>query len=117
VDVVPTVLELAGVRPAEGSPPLQGQSLLAEDTRRAAFGETNVGDRRNPQVDTRTVVTTTHKYVYRPGDVDELYDLQEDPEEMRNVAGAAGYAAVRDALRRRLQDWRRETDDRLALTH
>jgi arylsulfatase A-like enzyme len=128
VELVPTLLELAGVRPSVGAPPLQGRSLAADLAgapapagRDAAFGETNVGDRVNPQVDARMVVKRDHKYVYRPGGVsaspaeavDELYDLARDPDELHNVAGAAAYRPVQEDLVARLRDWMRQTEDRL----
>jgi arylsulfatase A-like enzyme len=131
VDVVPTLLELTGVRPAAGSPRLHGRNLTGEVgapvLRRpaagpphvahqpvAVFGETNAGDRVNPQLDTRMVIAGAHKYVFRPGDVDELYDLDDDPEELRNVAHDATYRGVRHELESRLKLWMAETEDRLA---
>jgi hypothetical protein len=36
------------------------------------------------------------------GVVDELYDLEKDPYEIRNVIGSRAYAGVRDKLRREL---------------
>jgi N-sulfoglucosamine sulfohydrolase len=41
----------------------------------------------------------------------ELYDLSKDPNELRNVANDPAYAEVLADLRRRLQTWRRETND------
>ena len=68
---------LPGAEP--GTPPhLRRPAWSAE----AVFGEATGGergDRVNPQADARVVVTRAHKYVYRPGDVDELYDLAAGP--------------------------------------
>ena len=41
----------------------------------------------------------------------ELYDLQEDPWEFRNLAGEPEYAEIQQRLESALDDWRRETDD------
>jgi len=42
---------------------------------------------------------------------EELYDLRSDPEQIRNVAGDPKHAATISALKRKLHDWMRETDD------
>ena len=42
---------------------------------------------------------------------EELYDLAEDPHQMRNVASESSYAAVRDQMSTRLEDYLRETGD------
>ena len=46
-----------------------------------------------------------------PGDVDELYDLENDPWELRNVAYMPEYAAVLPELRLMLADWMIRTED------
>ena len=48
----------------------------------------------------------SERYVYvdyATGD-EELYDLDRDPYEMRNVVRSAGYAEVRQDMRRRLKE-------------
>jgi uncharacterized sulfatase len=42
---------------------------------------------------------------------DELYDLEEDPQEMKNLIGSATHAAIRNALHDRLLDWMNRTRD------
>lgn len=42
---------------------------------------------------------------------EELYDLREDPHQLRNVAGQAAYAEARRDLRDRVERWMRETYD------
>lgn len=49
----------------------------------------------------------------RPRAPEELYDVLDDPDELRNLAGAAGYAGVLVEMRSRLDAWMRETDDPL----
>lgn len=52
----------------------------------------------------RMVVTERYKYVFNGFDVDELYDLQDDPWELINVADAPDYASTVSEMRERL--WR-----------
>ena len=55
--------------------------------------------------------TSDHKYVRRLYEQDELYDLREDPKEMRNLVNDPAYGAVLDALRERMLQWYMETAD------
>jgi arylsulfatase A-like enzyme len=59
--------------------------------------------------------TRTHKYVHCTHDVDELFDLTADPNELVNVADNPEYRDVRDALRADLLNWLLETSDTLPL--
>jgi arylsulfatase A-like enzyme len=45
------------------------------------------------------------------GDIDELYDLRQDPWELHNAAGDPAYRDVIHAMRLRLLDWSIETED------
>jgi hypothetical protein len=42
---------------------------------------------------------------------EELYDLRNDPHQIRNVAGSAEFAVALDRLRKRVEEWMRETGD------
>jgi arylsulfatase A-like enzyme len=55
--------------------------------------------------------TATHKLVWRPHGVSELYDLAEDPCELRNVFDQPACAEVQRHLERRLLDWQVLTAD------
>jgi N-sulfoglucosamine sulfohydrolase len=48
-------------------------------------------------------------YVHRPRE--ELYDLEKDPNELKNVASDPKYADVLKDLRSRLKDWQEKTKD------
>jgi N-sulfoglucosamine sulfohydrolase len=48
-------------------------------------------------------------YLNRPRE--ELYDLANDPEELKNVAGDPAYAGVLNDLRKRLKEWQKKTND------
>ncbi|MBZ6495708.1 sulfatase-like hydrolase/transferase [Natrinema longum] len=59
----------------------------------------------------RMVRTDRYKYVYNGPDIDELYDLAADPDELHNLIDHPEYEDTRSALRERLIEWMHETDD------
>jgi hypothetical protein len=56
------------------------------------------------------VITGRYKYIENEGDISEVYDLQDDPYELRNLMGKADQRRVAE-LQSRLHSWQRETDD------
>ena len=48
---------------------------------------------------------------YRANELDELYDLQNDPGELRNLYNDARYSDVRARLQQRLNEWMKTIDD------
>ncbi|UCG34412.1 MAG: sulfatase-like hydrolase/transferase [Phycisphaerales bacterium] len=54
------------------------------------------------EIPVRGLVTARHKYVRYLQDGEELYDLREDPHEMKNLIGEATHADVAGDLRRKL---------------
>ena len=59
----------------------------------------------------RTVMTRDYKYVYNGFDFDELYDLRNDPHEMRNVADDLAYEDVKHELVRWMWRFAAEQED------
>jgi arylsulfatase A-like enzyme len=108
-DIAATVLARAGLLPANGMqgrsllPVLQGEVqeirealLVEEESQRADFGI----DRR---VRMRTLRTHQHRLTFYDGQPwGELYDLQADPKELRNLWSAPAAQAVRSELMERL---------------
>jgi arylsulfatase A-like enzyme len=47
----------------------------------------------------------------RPKPAEELYDLNDDPHELRNLASERRYAGVLKSLRQRLNEWQEQTAD------
>ena len=137
-DLYPTLLDLAGLEPKHDH---FGRSLLPlcrDDTaagREAVFAEGGFGahetqflppvGRDNPYWDmvrnlqdhptlgrkALMVLTATHKYVYCPGDCDELYDRVRDPAELVNLADDPAHQSLRHELRERLLRWLLDTGD------
>ncbi|MGO2113337.1 MAG: choline-sulfatase [Pseudoclavibacter sp.] len=134
LDLAPTLVELAGAGEGGGSGGsasggsssggssespdavggLTGTSLLetARQEREGAEGAARVAARdvvieylaegtHRPQL---TIVRGPLKYVLCPGDPDQLFDLEADPDELRNVAADEAYADAVAALRGALDE-------------
>ncbi len=141
IDIVPTLFALQGMEiPAD----MQGQPLstaTAAQPRDATFSEYGAGGPPFTLADLATlpkpwgrqsihqslrwreaegrrkmVRTAKWKYVYDPlGDLDELYDLVNDPAELTNLALKNDHAHVRQALQQRLLAWSICTEDAKAV--
>jgi arylsulfatase A-like enzyme len=138
IDVMPTMLILADVPLPDG---VQGQQLPgtpgAPPAREAAFSEYGAGgpavtqevaDRLCPPGRPRPMppllreregeghakMVRTHRWKYCHDtvcDADELYDLEQDPWELNNLAGDPRYAGVVGEMRLELLDWCMETEN------
>ena len=142
VDYVPTLLDLLGIPVPDAvqgrsfRPLLDGEPYVPRD---AVFGELTYHDYYDPK---RCIRTERHKLILnfsngpafmdptqtlrpRPDTIEppngknsqhevvELYDLEQDPWELNNVAGDAAYADIRATLVARLSEHLRATDDPL----
>jgi uncharacterized sulfatase len=90
------------------SPLLRGEKVPWRD---AVFGQY---DLHNSGLAYMRSVRTARYHLVRfhyANFLDELYDLEKDPGELRNVFGNAKYREVRDQLRQRLTEWQRAIDD------
>jgi arylsulfatase A-like enzyme len=112
-DIAPTLIELAGGRPGAQ---VQGRSLLpllAGRRRgwRKSFLIEYWAEQAMPWLVGMTykaVRTPTHKLIRwvnlaRDGELDELYDLERDPFEVKNLARSVRYARVKASLRREMR--------------
>jgi len=59
----------------------------------------------------RIAITERFKYVFNGFDIDELYDLERDPEEMHNAIDDAEYAQYADDMRARLYEMMAAVED------
>jgi len=90
-DVMPTLLDLAGIEVPDS---VQGLSMVGEERRQHLFGEIGNG----PSA-TRMVHDGRHKLIYYPvGNRVQLFDVAEDPDELRDLSGAPECADLRREL-------------------
>ena len=86
-DVMPTLLDMAGI-PVPDT--VEGISLLSDTRRDHLYGEHFENERS-----TRMIRTEWHKLIYYPvGNRIQLFDLVEDPDEMRDLADEPAYQPV-----------------------
>jgi arylsulfatase A-like enzyme len=110
VDVAPTLLALAGLEPSDR---MQGRSLLplirgeATSWRTEFFYEHLFEHPRLPKMEgVRTEDRKYIRYVETDPVVEELYDLQRDPQEVENLAGRKGSEPTLARLRQSWSEWR-----------
>lgn len=101
IDLHATVLDLAGLPAGD---PCDGRSLLplvhgADDPRPEVVAEFHGHHFPYSQ---RMIRDRRHKLVFNPESVNELYDLDADPHELRNVYAVPAYASVRRDMTGRL---------------
>ena len=90
-DVMPTLLDLAGIEPPNT---VEGLSMVSKRTRDWLYGEVGEGDHA-----TRMIRKGAHKLIYYPaGNVVQLFDVDADPLELRDLSGDAGHSSVLDDL-------------------
>jgi len=94
-DVMPTLLELAGLPIPES---VAGHSMFGDRRRDYLYGECNEG-----ATATRMIHDGRYKLIYYPaGNRTQLFDLQNDPQELVDLGGASELEPVRAQLTAKL---------------
>jgi len=116
IDVAPTILDLAGARPPRT---IQGRSLVpllgnARAPWRDSFLYAYYQENWLPGIPTMLGVRSQRfKYIHYPNlpdDVDELYDLERDPHELRNLVADPAHAPTLDRMQAELKRLLDETE-------
>jgi arylsulfatase A-like enzyme len=111
LDLAPTFLEVAGTNFKET---VDGRSIIP------LCKEKNVLWRDDLMCETfghwsnhlgHLIVTDRYKYIWNDGDLDELYDLKEDPFELNNLINIVEYKDILNNMKKRLKNWRQRTGD------
>lgn len=113
VDLLPTLCELAGGTATDHATPLDGASLVPQLTRSAGGAAPGGGDvvigeylAEGAIAPLVMIKRGRFKFVHSPADPDQLYDLADDPDEVRNLAASPQYAErVRAFLAEVRQRW------------
>ena len=112
LSIAPTLLEWAGLEaPAHLKKPslrttVMGGEPPPEEPQFFQFsGQIGYGYYR------RGVVTRRYKYIYDPEDCPELYDLETDPLEMRNLAADPAFASILREHHDLCRDWHKAEND------
>ncbi|HBP39121.1 MAG TPA: sulfatase [Clostridiales bacterium] len=106
LDLPPTILEAIGRQPREF---FHGRSLmpLLQGERPDDWRQEIVSTYNGQQLGLytqRMIRTRRWKYIWNATDIDELYDLAADPDELRNLIGDGEQEAILAELRRRLYE-------------
>ncbi len=114
VDFPVTLLDAAGLSYTKN--PVHGRSLLplvcgkSTGWREDLMCETH-GHGYGQDLQSRLLVYRNWKYVATMGEKHELYDLENDPFELKNLIDDPQYSAVLEDMRARLKRWQRDTGD------
>ncbi len=113
VDLMPTILEAAGVSPTI---PVDGHSIvpLLKGEPVADWPDDVYAEYHGYELalcTQRMVRTESWKYIYNPCFEDELYDVVSDPGELRNLADKLGYKHVLRRMKERMVRWLSQTGD------
>lgn len=103
-DIMPTLLDAAGIAVPES---VEGRSLLTDDRRDELFGEIGEGGET-----TRMLHDGRYKLIwYAAGNVLQLFDIVDDPDERVDLSASPEHRPIRDRLSRRLVHYLHDGDE------
>jgi choline-sulfatase len=106
MDLLPTLLDLAGAGDREAAGPLDGRSLVPFLSRLSgrADGDETVAEYLAEGAIAPVVMIRRgqHKFIHSPADPDQLFDLAADPDERINLAADPGSARLVEQFRRQV---------------
>lgn len=116
-DVTATIVDAAGV---ELSNRIDGRSLLPRARKEGGGWRTSLmcesyGHGYGTTIISRMVVDNRYKYVAIENDLEQLYDLKEDPFEMHNLAAVSSYASLKEHMRDLIREHQEESKDPIRL--
>ncbi|TFG46630.1 MAG: DUF4976 domain-containing protein, partial [Candidatus Brocadiia bacterium] len=114
-DLTPTILDLAEAAPFPCSNAQSLVPLLAGGTLSQVRDDVYMARHHHPfTCEQRFLRTARYKYAFNVLDIDELYDMELDPDEMVNRINDPDYAEVKDDLQNRMWHHIREIRDPIA---
>jgi len=111
MDIPVTILDAAGISFNE---PVDGESILPISMDKNAEWRENLMCETHGHPSSllgRVLITDKYKYIWNHGDMDELYDLKEDPNELNNLINNEDHKETIDDMKNRLKKWRDKTGD------
>ncbi len=101
-DIPVTILDAAGTA---FTGRVDGQSLLTggKESWRTSLMCESYGHGYGVTIKSRMVVKGSHKYVATENDLEQLYNLQEDPFELNNLASNPSYQTIKEAMRQEMR--------------
>ncbi|MFA7256000.1 MAG: sulfatase-like hydrolase/transferase [Kiritimatiellales bacterium] len=116
MDLFATVLDQAGVSVAGTTDSISLRPIMQGDketVRDCLVGEFHGFDSRGSFLQ-RMLLKDNLKYIYNPSDYDELYDLQKDPDELKNRINDPSYQQAAQVLKKALTAEMTRTKDPFA---
>ncbi|WOO41236.1 sulfatase-like hydrolase/transferase [Rubellicoccus peritrichatus] len=115
VDLGPTLCEIAEVKIPESFRGTSYANVFRDETFQGREDIYSTYDGNQFGLYTQRMIRNKRwKYVWNATDIDELYDLEEDPHELSNLVNNTHYADTLSQLRKRLVHWLEETKDPMA---
>jgi arylsulfatase A-like enzyme len=107
LDILPTLCDFAGLQPPPKARGFSARQIIdrpAAPWREAVFGALGADQGR-------MACTGRYKYNLYAGNKEELFDLQTDPLEMKNLVASPALQLVRARHRELLREWMEKTGD------